>query len=296
MKNNKISNMSQQQLYSNFQNAYTPNRPIINTPDFSNPNQTLHNNLGERLFNEKVVEYRALINSSDRDIIKFPSPFKMQVAFGNSNIEPNIDEYLTNIKYVTLNNVFVPRTIAIDTSQINLTSTPPIYDIYPTSSHITGTPPSAVEPSWPLNNLSLRPYLMLKIKELDDKHMMGTNPLYKRDTFMIVPDQKIGDMYIFKPKRSTIVYQNSLLKNLGLMTLNLLDEKGNDINILDHNGNKIIGQNISSTVPYDFNSYVSNFSDNKYVDYTNDVTKVIYDFTFGIIENELNTLTSYNKM
>ena len=44
----------------------------------------------------------------------------MQVSFGNANVEPNIDEYMTNIKYVTLNNIWVPRTIAVDTSMIDI--------------------------------------------------------------------------------------------------------------------------------------------------------------------------------
>ena len=291
-----IQRQMQTSMYNNINQAFSVNTPLISAPDFENKRQTLHDNLGDKLFGERVVEYRALISSSDRDIKKYPSPFKMQVSFGNTNSTPNIDEYLTNVKYVTLNNVFVPRTVAIDTTQINLTAIPPVYTIYPTSSHLTGTPPTASDPSWLLDNLGFRPFLMLKIKELDDKHMMGTNPLFQRDSFMIVPDQKIGDMMIYKPKRSTIIYPNSLLKNLSMLTLNLLDENGSDINIVDQSGNKIIGKNISSSVTMDLNAYFDKYKDDRYVAYTNDVTRVIYDFTFGVIENELNTNTTYNKM
>ena len=69
---------------------------------------------------------------------------------------------------------------------------------------------------------------------------MGSSPDFKRDSFMLVPDQRVGDMYIFKPKRSTVVYPNSLLKTLGIFNLNLIDDKGKDINIVDQNGKKII--------------------------------------------------------
>ena len=261
--------------------------------DYTNRKQVLHNNLGEKIFSERVVEYRAIIHSSDRDKLKFPSPFKMQVSFGNANVEPNIDEYLTNVKYITLNNIWIPRTVAVDTTKIDIPAQK--YDICPVGSAMFGVPLIPSDISNPWENLGLRPYLLLKVKELDDKHLMGTSPLLKRDTFMIVPDQRVGDMYIFKPKRSTIVYPNSLLKNISLLTLNLVDEKGKEINIVDTTGKKIIGQNISPTVPYDLNSYVEKFSETRAVCYTDETMQVIYDFTFGVIENELNTLTTYNK-
>jgi hypothetical protein len=287
-----IQNHMNTNMYNNFQKAFMPNPTIIDAPDYINRKQTLHDNLGEKIFNERIVEYRAIIHSGDRDKLKFPSPFKMQVSFGNTNVEPNIDEYMTNIKYVTLNNIWVPRTIAVDTSRIDIPNK--IYDLAPVNSHIFNSifPPDNV---FPWDNMGLRPFLLLKVKELDDKHLMGTSPIFKRDTFMLVPDQRVGDMYIFKPKRSTIVYPNSLLKNLSMFTLHLLDEKGRDINILDHTGKKIIGQNISSDIPYDLNKYIELYGENKYVCHTDESMQVIYDFTFGVVENEINTLTNYNK-
>jgi hypothetical protein len=279
-------------MYNNFQRAFTPNVPIIDAPDYVNRKQVLHDNLGEKLFSERVVEYRAIIHSGDRDRLKFPSPFRMQVSFGNANVQPNIDENMTNVKYVTLNNIWVPRTVAVDTSKIDIPNK--IYDISPVNSYITGTV-SSPENIYPWENMGLRPYLLLKVKELDDKHLMGTSPCFQRDSFMLVPDQRVGDMYIFKPKRSTIVYPNSLLKNLSMFTLDLLDEKGRNIHIVDQNGKKIIGQNISNNVPYDLNKYVELYGENRLVEYTDESMQVIYDFTFGIIENELNTMTTYNK-
>jgi hypothetical protein len=276
-------------IYNNFQNAFTPNTPIIDAPDYINRKQVLHNNLGEKLFSERVVEYRAIMHSGDRDRLKFPSPFFMQVSFGNSNVEPNIDESMTNVKYVTLNNVWVPRTVAIDTSKIDIQNK--IYDINPV---LCGSHSSQLEIN--SDSLGLRPYLLLKVKELDDKHLMGTSPILKRDSFMIVPDQRIGDMYIFKPKRSTVVYSNSSLKNLNMFTLQLLNEKGKQIEIVDQNGKKIIGQNISSNVPFDYNKFVEKYIENKFVEHTDCSMQVIYDFTFGIIENELSTQTNYNKV
>jgi hypothetical protein len=285
-----MQNQMQYPIYNNFEKAFTPNTPLIDATDYTNRKQTLHNNLGEKLINERVVEYRAIISSADRDRLKFPSPFKMQVSFGNANVQPNIDEYMTNIKYVTLNNIWVPRTLAINTSKIDIPNK--IYDIYPVNSHVSGLP---IDTDNPWDNMGFRPFLLLKIKELDDKHLMGTSPCYQRDSFMLVPDQRVGDMYIFKPKRTTIIYPNSSLKNLSMFTLHLMDEKGRDLNIVDQTGKKIIGQNISNSVPYDLNKYVDLYGENKFVCHTDESTQIIYDFTFGVIENELNTMTSYNK-
>ena len=50
---------------------------------------------------------------------------------------------------------------------------------------------------------------------------------------------------------------------------------------------------IDST-PYTYNDYISAYKDvNDTVSYTNVSTQVIYDFTFGVQENELNTAVSY---
>lgn len=280
-------------MYNKFQEAFSQNTPLINSPDYVNRNHLLHNNVNEKVFSERVVDYRAIMNSSDRDKMKFPSPFKMQVSFGNANVEPNIDEYMTNVKYVTLNNIWVPRTLALDTSIIDIPNEK--YDIYPVDSLLNNQsliPPNTNHYKY---NLGVRPYLILKIKELDDNHLKGTSPIFQRDTFMIVPDQRVGDMYIFKPKRSTIIYPSSQLKNLSLFTLNLLDINGKELSIYDHNGNKIIGKPINNQSSCDYNNYVEKYGEIESVQYTDEVTQVIYDFTFGIIENEINTMTTYNK-
>jgi hypothetical protein len=284
-----IQNQMNTNMYNNFQQAYTPNTPLIAAYNDTNYKQVLHNNLAEKLFNERIVEYRAIIHSNDRDRGKFPSPFKMQVSFGNTNVQPNLEEYLTNIKYITLNNIWVPRTIAINTSKIDIYNKE--YDIFPTN-----ICSNDIDNIFPYENLGYHPFLILKVKELDNKHFIGTSPYLQRDTFTVVLDQCFGNMLLFKPKRSSIVYSNSSLKNLSLFTLHLLDEKGQDINIIDQTGKKIIGQNINEEIPYDLNKYIELYNENKNVKYTDDTLQVIYDFTFGIIENELNTLTSYNKL
>jgi len=308
---NMISQMHHN-MHNNFQQSFAPNREMIETTDYVNKRQVIHNNLNDKLLTERVVEYRILINSIDRDVKMFPSPFDMKVSFGNNNVYPNITRKFKNIKYVTLNSIMTPRTIAIDTSKtipetpLPVVPPPPppvpplpapidYRNLYPTSS-IYAQPP--LVPALPtndvMNNLENRPFLIVRAKELDSDNVLGTSPLYDSDTFILIADQKIGDMYRWKPQRTTTVYPNSLLTNLNQLTLSLLDESGKKLNIVDQVGNNIIGKNINIYVPYDFNGYVAKYSDeNKYVDYTNRMTQVIYDFTFGVIENELNTQINF---
>jgi hypothetical protein len=294
-----IQNQMNTNMFNNFNQAYEPNKTLIDITDYTNKKHVLHNNLDDNLLNERIVEYSITIDSSDRDITKFPSPFYFQTSFGNINNSPYIDKNMANVKYVTLNYITIPRTIAIDTSEINLNNNE--FKITPTSSLITAIPPGSYnhtnkDPSWLLDNLNSRPYLIVKIDGLKDEHTFGSSPKFGKNTIQIKADQRTGDMYIYKPKsNNTIVFANSSLKNINLLTLNLIDEKGKDINIIDHNGKKIIGQNISNDVPYDYNAYIQKYNHDKFVEYTNCNTQVIYNFTFGIIENELNTKTNYNK-
>lgn len=280
-------------MYNNFNKAFSQNVPIIDNIDYTNKKNLLHNNLNEKIFNERVVEYKALISSKDRDLNKFPSPFHMQVSFGNANVCPNIEEYMTNVKYVSLNSIIVPKTFAIDTSKISI---PDTTDILPLNSIYSGGKfCDDTNPEHMFYNIGLKPFLMVKIKELDDSHLMGTSPLFQRNTFMLTPDQRIGDYIIYKPKRSSIIYPNSQLKNISMFTLTLLDDNGEEICLVNENGNRITNQNIKNGINLNYNQYVDKYSNNKYVKHTYNTMQIVYDITFGVIENELNTMTTYNK-
>jgi len=280
--------------------SFSQNRPLIDPQDYSNRNNTLHNNLTEKLLSENITEYRICINTIDRDTKTFPSPFNIKTSFGNSNYEPHIEHRFKNIKYITLNSVIVPRTIAIDTSKTIPNSPPPMIippdylDIYPTSSHIIN-PIALPNSGSPLNILKCQPYLMLKIKELGSDNVLGSSPLYDHDTFMLIRDQELSDMYLYKPRRTTVVYPNSLLSNLSQLTLQITDMMGDQLSIYDQNGNDILNKPMGTYITDNYNDFVEKHKcNNKYVKYTNSVTQVIYDFTYGVVENELNTVTKYN--
>jgi hypothetical protein len=261
---------------------------LIDHNDNLNKGELLHNNVHDKVLLERVVDYRLNIHSKDRDTTRFPNIFNMKISLGNSNYTGNIQKSFKNIKYITLNYVTTPRSMAIDTSNINLVT--PVYNIYPTSSIYKN--PAASDPSTIMYTLNNHPYLILKISELVTDNCLGTNSLIDRDSFIIYPDQKLNDMYGWKPKRSTIVFPNSALGNLSTLTLQLFDEQGNMLGIYDQNGNDIIANNITGTTKK-YNDYVSTYNSTTSVNYTNNMTQVLYDFTFGLIENEINTRTNF---
>ena len=284
--------------YSNFTESFSTNKPLINAQDFRNKRDTLHDNIGKDLQTERVVDYKIQINSIDRNPQMTPNPFDIRVSMGNSkNSFPNIKRKFENIKYITLNSVILPRTIAIDTSKINPDTTgPPPYDIYPTCSPIVIPHPE--KPNSILHNLEHHPYLYLRIKEIGTNNNIGSNPLLEYDTFMIVPDQKLGDMYLWKAIKGAAtlsVYPNSKYENISQLSLSILDENGNVLTVYDQTGKNIIRRPLGSEVQEDFNEYVEKYKNNNdLVKYTDNVTQVIYHFTFGVVENELNTLPKFD--
>ena len=84
--------MAQKMGMSNFRDAYAQPTTLIDRPDFTNHGNVIHNNMGQNLLSEHVMEYKIHVDSSDRNTDNYPSPFKMKVTFGSakSSLEPII--------------------------------------------------------------------------------------------------------------------------------------------------------------------------------------------------------------
>lgn len=289
-------NMQQKLGMANFPQTFVTPTPLINRPDFTNRNEVLHNNVGERLLSEHIVEYKIHLYSGDRNRSRFPSPFKFKVPFGYEminrdgasfpfNSDMSIKQKFKYIKYITLDNIVLPRTIAIDVTHV---ADP---NLYPTSSEYSS---SAVASNSKLTTLSNRKYLILKVDELNSFKIMGTDNLLDQDTFPIYTKTILGmDGMLWEPIHNyRVVYQNSLLHNLSSLTLNLLDESGNELHLVDQVGNSIIGTDITGTTT-DYNEFISANSSIDSVIYTDNVTQALYNFTIGVVESEMNTNNMY---
>lgn len=283
--------MSQQQMLrsqnmTSINQAFSQNHPIIDTPDYTNSGKLLHNNLGDKLLNEYLIEYKMHIDSTDRDTSVFQSPFKIKLSFGNDNNSLNIERKFKNIKYISIDSIILPRTISIDTQYISTNK-----NIYPTGTTFSKNSQTAATATDNMTILANRKYLILKISELTSDQILSTSSLLTRDSILLTPDYSIGlDNVVWVPlHNSKIIYQNSSLSALSYLTFNLYDENGDDLNFYNNSGQALIGSTVTAIDGTNYNNYVKVNDTNLTVLYTSKVNQVLYNITFGVIENELTT-------
>lgn len=264
--------------FGNINNAFNQNQTLIERPDFTNRGGIIHNNMGDLLRDQKLVEYNVHINSKDRDTYINKSPFNFKIVFGESK-SFKIDKKLLNVKYITLDYVILPKNVAIDVSRINFGI------IYPTGSEITpGISPSSNN----LTKLKSNYYLILKIEEIGSSRRMGTSPMIDSNTFILYHDKSMGlDGDLWRPIHGTIVYPSVQPLTLSQMSIKLYDFQENEIKIVDQNGNDIIKNNISG-VGKNYLNYIKDNNDNDSVIYTNNVIQMLIMMTVGVVENELS--------
>jgi len=280
-----------------FDQSFTKTQPLIDRPEYINQGNLLHNNIGKKILDDETYNYHIHISSADRDIIQNPSPFKFKVTFDDNLSKCNINKKFRNIKYIALDGVVIPRTIAVDTRfaiNNNNNSEPTQAEIYynynnPTiNDNISGTgdsdltniipsiypagsdyvpisgqdyvpsvsssppiePPIIATPANPLKTMKHHRYLIVKIGEIDSNKLLGTSIIHDRNTFHIYPDKCYGiDGVLWKPvHRQKIEFSESLLTNINSMTISLLDEQGNILNIVNNTnpGLNIIGNAVPS--------------------------------------------------
>ncbi len=279
----------------NFNKSFQENSALIERQNWQNQNNTLHNNLGTNILSENINEYRISIDSKDRDV-SYYNPFKYNVIFspaGKQNIKekdwidpnnkslgkmtknilydappmPHIKRSFKNIKFIRLENIILPKYNRIIKNTITN-----IYSI-DTSSDISNDR-----------------YIILKIKEFTTSNMtsdtlLGTNNAIETG-FVIVPDTVRSNSYSGLPYYTTRNYENGLLGNVNKLSFEFTDSDGNllELEIIDQNGNMLNEK---------FDTLINNSNN------LNNIYNTIYQnhmsFTFGVVENRLNTNTKYEQ-
>lgn len=289
---------------SNFNKAYTPNDPIIEKVDYINKNKLLHNNVGDVVLDEHVVEYRIIIDSLDRDIKVYPDPFSYIVKFnpsGNQSIQneeyidynkkgkgtkivesrfdaapmPHILKEFKNVKYVKLENVILPQ------YSKTKPKTEGGYEFDITS------------------NLPSDRFVALEIKELDCDRVYTTSEgvtriddkghYYTPPTpfSMLIADKLLGlTAYTAIPFYGSKIYKNSNLGNITQLSIKFYDSAG---------------------LPLEFNNLFT-YDDLQNYEYENGeqlprtdlrhpLNKKIQtniSFIIGVVESQINTNTKFD--
>ena len=106
--NNNINNIVSS--YNNYDNTNRISAPYLNNNEFNKPN-LVYNNVSDKISVDILVEYVIMIESIDRDIDKYPNPFKYKIYF--NPVAQTKDAYIyktfENVKYIKLETAILPR-------------------------------------------------------------------------------------------------------------------------------------------------------------------------------------------
>jgi hypothetical protein len=247
---NPISTNTQAMMHktpsmSNFSKAFDKTSPIIDKINYTNQNTLLHNNVGESVLDETVVEYRVNIDSLDRDLQVYLNPFQFNVKFNapargiyeeevfidpsNKSLgtkiqstvipgppRPYINEEFKNVKYIKLENIVLPQYSNI----VELDDGAYILD--------------------PNSNLLKDRYITMQVKELEYDRVFNTSDSvtrYNSNTgkyfspqkpfAIIIPDKIYStNFYAGTPYYGTRIYKSSDLGNIGQFSINFADSFG----------------------------------------------------------------------
>ena len=78
--------------------------------EFEKPTNLVHNNITKNIYAETMQEYTIIIDSSDRDIKKYPNPFSYRVKFSglSGSNDATIMQKFDNVKFIKLDTGIIP--------------------------------------------------------------------------------------------------------------------------------------------------------------------------------------------
>lgn len=235
---------------SNFNEAFEQPYPIIERMDYINMNNVLHNNIGNNVLDETIVEYRIILDSQDRNIKYYPDPFSYVVKFNTNGPQyvhykeddhvnackgikmhetrfsgepsPIINKYFRNIKYVKLENVVLPQHSRLRKNKEGE------YEFDPDSLLISDR------------------YVSLVIDELTDDRIFSTSDNITRidrkghcytpptPFALIFPDKLLGfKFYTGTPYYGGRIYKSSDLGNINQLTIQFCNSEGEPLKFND---------------------------------------------------------------
>lgn len=272
------------QNMGNFKKTFESPTPLIDKIDYTNSGNLLHNNIGDNILDETVIEYRINIDSIDRDLKSYPDPLNFSVKFApsspsyidntkfNAPAYPHILKEFKNVKYIKLENIILPRYTKIGKRK----------DEYEFDQSST---------------LLDERFINLVIKEIDcdntfttgddsnrfDKKGRKINP--PKPFAIIIPDKVYGsNFFTGTPCYGTKVFKNSLLGNLKNMTIQLYDSCGCLLKYNDLYSYR------------DLEKAEANYEPIPIFDIRHPLNKKIQvhlSFIIGVVESQINTNTQY---
>jgi hypothetical protein len=201
---------------------------FMGNPDYVNPMNNLHNNIGDRVMLEQTFDNKIFIDTSFKDYSKHPEPFKFIVKFNatdpttkrisvtvdndlydyskymDGETEIVFDRIFKNVKYVNVNAMILPNCIDYKTLENG----------------------SYVPCGKKLANATYK-YLILKIDELKNGRCYSNNQSLGKEFFIMKKDDDAScNNQIWIPIYKNIGYFDSQLKFVDRLTVEICDDKG----------------------------------------------------------------------
>ncbi len=309
---------------SNFNQAYTPNKPLIERMDYKNYGQLLYNNVDKNVMDEHIVEYRVNIDSFDRDINAYPNQFDFKVQFdapatGILRTEvikhgklvpinqkfygpprPHIHRKFRNVKYVKLDSIILPQFGTViknkDTPQC---IQPPLECQYNPGPPLP--PPEYILDRNPLTanyNLVNDRFVMMVVNELECNRVYCTydgdtryDPIAKKKYVApcpfahILPKDVYGIWYYSgEPYYGSKIYINSQLGNISSMTIKFYNSFGRPLKYTNQWTPAEIDKAEKECKPLPL------YDVRHPLNYK---TQVHISFVIGVVESQINTDTKF---
>jgi len=321
-----LSNLNGNNGY-NYTNAYQQNCSMISKTNYKNTNNFLHNNLRDNILSERVETYSIFIDGYHRNHSSHKNPFKFPINFGSTGdnekehwdeIDQEIKivkyqgdtgvrfaEYFNNIKFLRIHNLICPKYTKINYDFTNKKF------VYVTDNEF---------------DLELATkYIVFKIEELECHKRLTSGDFLKNDSFILRFDKNMGNnhMLLIPINRDIIDFKDSQLENLSrinvsvyndednilsLPTLTFTDQTTSSINSIEFNFDTIISNlnNIINNINTSSGNTVNPFTgiDNNISDIKSTIKQIEkikrkyqiqINLDIGIIENEMNVHTNYEK-
>lgn len=287
--NNPIfSNSNTQQ--NNYNKAFKQNNQFIAPINYQNQNNLLHNNVGERVLDENIIEYRINVDSADRDTSYYKDPFTYTIKFNPVSSQtiqgvnysgtpaPHIVRDFRNVKYIKLESIVLPRyqfieNVSDDNFELQNSSASHLFDDR---------------------------FVIMEIDELKsaESRVYGTNVHLTNSFSCIIPDKLISTyFYTGLPYLGNRYYKDNNLQNINKLTIRFKDSYGNPIKIKEVSGDTVVNTDPLAIKQedgtYELDGETIEITDVRHP--LNEAHQHHFSLVIGVIEADINTNVKYFK-
>jgi hypothetical protein len=204
---------------------------LLGPPNFQNPNNILHNNVGERVILDAAFSNEIFIDTSLKDYCRHPDPFKFVVKFNGT--DPVIDQVCTVIDDRTYSYpVFIKGDTEIVFEKLfrNVNRVVIQALFLPIYIHYKTREDGAYEKTDVKLGKSYYKYLILKINELTNNRFYCNNKKFGTESFIMKMDDDVCfHNQKWKPIEGNVAYPVSQLKNVDKFTVEILSDRAEKI-------------------------------------------------------------------